>query len=181
MELTFANMQLSIVRVKHFSDEINLLRLSISRVPVRLRVQPPFQGTNMYKQFFVSLPVKDFEKSKAFFAALGFKFDPKFGGENGGGMVISEGSVYAMLVTHEMFNTLTSKAIINAHESTEALLCLGCETPQEVDELVAKAVAAGGKAPNPPEDYGFMYSHGFEDLDGHSWGLACFKGAACGS
>lgn len=129
----------------------------------------------MNKQIFVNLPVKDLEKSKAFFSALGYTFNPQFTNEHGAAMVISENSILAMLLTEDFFKTLTKKAIINAHEQTEALLCLSCESQQEVDELVAKAIANGGKAPHPPEDYGFMYSHGFEDLDGHNWGLVYMK------
>lgn len=131
----------------------------------------------MNKQIFVNLPVKDLEKSKAFFSALGYTFNPQFTNEHGAAMVISENSILAMLLTEDFFKTLTNKALINAHEQTEALLCLSCESQQEVDELVAKAIANGGKAPHPPEDYGFMYSHGFEDLDGHNWGLAYMKGS----
>lgn len=131
----------------------------------------------MNKQIFVNLAVKDLEKSKAFFAALGFTFNPQFTSEHGAGMVIADGSIYAMLVTQDFFKTLTTKKLVNAHESVEALFTLGCESREEVDSLMAKAVAAGGKAAHEPEDLGFMYSHGFYDLDGHSWGLVYMKGS----
>ncbi len=58
------------------------------------------------------------------------------------------------------------------------LVCLSCDSRAEVDELVAKARAAGGTVPNDPQDHGFMYGHGFEDLDGHIWELAYMDMAA---
>jgi predicted lactoylglutathione lyase len=125
----------------------------------------------MNKQIFVNLPVRDLDKSKAFFTALGYQFDPRFTNEQGASMVIADGSIYAMLLTEDFFRTFTAKPIVRALEATEVLVCLSCDSREEVDELVAKAVAAGGRAPRPPQDHGFMYGHGFEDLDGHIWEL----------
>jgi predicted lactoylglutathione lyase len=126
----------------------------------------------MNKQIFVNLPVKNLEKSKAFFSALGYTFNPQFTDQNAACMIISEDSIYAMLLAEEFFKTFTAKPIAQAHEVTEVLTCLSCESRQEVDDLVSKAIAAGGKAPRAPQDHGFMYGHGFEDLDGHIWELA---------
>lgn len=130
----------------------------------------------MNKQIFVNLPVKDLDKSKAFFAALGYTFNPQFTDENAACMIISDNTIYAMLLKESFFKTFTSKHIASAHEVTEVLNCLACESRDEVDQMVAKAVAAGAKAPRAPQDYGFMYSHGFEDLDGHIWELAYMSG-----
>jgi uncharacterized protein len=126
----------------------------------------------MNKQIFVNLAVKDLDKSKAFFEALGYTFNPQFTNESGACMVIADGSIYAMLLTEPFFKTFVDKPIVQAKEATEVLVCLSCESREEVDALVAKAVAAGGRAPRPPQDHGFMYGHGFEDLDGHVWELA---------
>lgn len=126
----------------------------------------------MNKQIFVNLPVKNLEKSKAFFSALGYTFNPQFTDQNAACMTISEDSIYAMLLAEDFFKTFTAKPIAQAHEVTEVLTCLSCESRQEVDDLVAKAIAAGGKALRAPQDHGFMYAHGFEDLDGHIWELA---------
>lgn len=131
----------------------------------------------MNKQIFINLSVQDLEKSKAFFGALGYTFNPQFTNEQGACMVIADGSIYAMLLVRDFFATFTDKAIANAHESTELITCLSCESREEVDDLVAKAVAAGGKTPRPPVDHGFMYMHAFEDLDGHLWELAYMAGA----
>ena len=131
----------------------------------------------MNKQIFVNLPVKDLNKSKEFFAALGYTFNAQFTNEQGACMVISEDSIYAMLLTEEFFQTFIDKKIAKAHEVTEALICLSCESREEVDGLVNKALAAGGKTPRPPQDHGFMYAHSFEDLDGHLWELVYMSGA----
>lgn len=130
----------------------------------------------MNKQIFVNLPVTDLDKSKAFFSALGYTFNPQFSNENGACMIIAEDSIYAMLLTEAFFKTFTNKPIAKAHEVTEVLNCLSCESRQEVDDLVAKALAAGGKVPRPAQDHGFMYAHGFEDLDGHIWELVYMTG-----
>ena len=130
----------------------------------------------MNRQIFVNLPVKDLNKSKEFFSALGYEFNPQFSNENGACMIISEDSIFAMLLAEPFFKSFIDKQIANAHEVTEVLTCLSCESRQEVDDLVAKALAAGGKVPRAPQDHGFMYGHGFEDLDGHIWELAYMSG-----
>jgi predicted lactoylglutathione lyase len=86
-------------------------------------------------------------------------------------MVISD-TIYAMLLTEPFFQTFTKKPVADATRATEVILCLSCDSRAQVDQLVAKAVAAGGTAPNPVQDHGFMYGHGFQDLDGHLWELA---------
>ena len=123
----------------------------------------------MPTQVFINFPVKDLEKSKAFFAQLGYTFNPQFTDENAACMVISD-TIYSMLVTEPKFKTFTSKEIADGHATKEVIVCLSCENRAKVDETISKAVAAGGKAwPTEPLDYGFMYYHGFEDLDGHHW------------
>ena len=130
----------------------------------------------MARKIFVNLPIKDMERSKAFFSALGFSFNPQFTNDKGACMVISE-DIYAMLLTEPFFQTFTNKPVSDG-KSTEVLVCLSCESRAEVEALVKKAVAAGGKTPNPPQDHGFMYGHGFEDLDGHGWELMWMDPAA---
>ncbi len=125
----------------------------------------------MSRQIFVNLPIKNMEKSQAFFKSLGFSFNPQFTNEQGACMVISENHNHVMLLVEPFFQTFTKKAIADSGKTTEVLVCLSCESREEVDELVKKAVAAGGKTPNAPQDHGFMYGHGFEDLDGHLWEL----------
>ena len=122
----------------------------------------------MSRKIFVNLPVRNLPHSKSFFEALGFSFNPQFSNEQGACMVIAD-DIFAMLLSEPFFQGFTKKPIANAHESTEVLVCLSCESREEVDDMVRKAVAAGGRAPNPVQDHGFMYGHGFEDLDGHIW------------
>lgn len=123
------------------------------------------------KQIFVNLPVKNLDKTKAFFAALGYTFNEQFTDANAACMVVQKDSIHVMLLVEEFFKTFTTKSITDTAKSTEVLLCLSCESRAEVDELVAKAKAAGGTTPTEPKDYGFMYGHGFQDIDGHLWEL----------
>jgi uncharacterized protein len=123
----------------------------------------------MSRKIFVNLPIKNMEKSQAFFKGLGFSFNPQFTNEQGACMVVSEDHNYVMLLVEPFFNTFTKKSIADASKTTEVLVCLSCESRAEVDDMVKKALAAGGNSTNAAQDHGFMYSHGFEDLDGHIW------------
>lgn len=122
----------------------------------------------MSTRIYVNLPVKNLNRTKEFFSSLGFLFKPEFTNEQGACMVVSD-TIHVMLLTESFFQTFTSKPIADATKVTEVLVCLSCESRTKVDELVARAVAAGGKTPRAPQDHGFMYGHGFEDLDGHIW------------
>lgn len=125
----------------------------------------------MSRQIFVNLPIKNMEKSQAFFRSLGFSFNPQFTNDQGACLVISENHNYVMLLVEPFFSTFTKKSIADSSKTTEVLVCMSCDSRSEVDALVKKAVAAGGKTPNAAQDHGFMYGHGFEDLDGHLWEL----------
>jgi hypothetical protein len=124
----------------------------------------------MPQQIFVNLPVKDLERSKAFFTHLGYSVNPQFTNEQAACIVISD-TIYAMLLVEPFFQTFTKKPISDAKASTEVLLCLSCDSREQVDTLVTKALEAGGKTPMDKQDHGFMYGHGFEDPDGHQWEL----------
>ena len=142
----------------------------------------PMERTNAKEQkvarkIFVNLPVKDLKKSMAFFGKLGFTFNPQFTDETAACMVVSE-DIYAMLLTYHKFKAFTPKQICDATRSTEVLVCLSGGSRDEVNELVRKAVAAGGTTYNEPQDHGFMYGHGFQDLDGHIWELAFMEPSA---
>lgn len=122
----------------------------------------------MPRSLFVNLAVAELPRSIAFFSALGFSFNPKFSDDNAACLVISE-HIQVMLLTRAFFAGFTPKPVADAHTETEALLAMSCDTRDEVDALVAKAVAAGGATLIEAKDHGFMYQHGFEDLDGHQW------------
>ncbi len=122
----------------------------------------------MATQIFVNLPVKDLQKSVAFFTRLGFKFNPQFTDETATCMIVSDQS-FVMLLTEPKFKDFTPKPICDARNSTEVLVALSADSRKQVDAMVGTALAAGGTTYADPKDYGFMYQHGFQDLDGHIW------------
>ena len=131
----------------------------------------------MNTQIFVNLPVNNLNQSIQFFTQLGFQFNPQFTDETATCMIVSE-NIFVMLLTHEKFQTFTPKEICDATKSTEVLVCLSSSSREEVDVIVAKAVAAGGTIYNEPQDHGFMYGHGFADLDGHIWEIIYMEPSA---
>ena len=124
----------------------------------------------MSRKLFVNLPVKELDRSVQFFTALGFSFNAHFTDETATCMIVSESS-FVMLLTEEKFRQFTPKQLCDTTRATEVLVCLSAESRAEVDQLVAKAVAAGGSLYKEPMDFGFMYGHSFQDLDGHQWEL----------
>ena len=121
----------------------------------------------MSKMIFVNLAVADVEKSAAFYEAVGFTRDQRFS-RPGSAAAMTWSAIVFMLLSREHFANFTSKTIIDARSSVEALLCLSRDSRAEVDAIVEAARAAGGKAdPCPAQDYAFMYGRSFEDLDGH--------------
>ena len=124
----------------------------------------------MATKIFVNLPVKDLGKSIDFFKKLGFSFNAEFTDETAACMVVAD-DINVMLLTHEKFRVFTPKEICDATKCTEVLVSLSCESRANVDELVRKAVDAGGSTYSDPQDHGFMYGHGFQDPDGHIWEL----------
>jgi predicted lactoylglutathione lyase len=131
----------------------------------------------MATKIFVNLPVKDLDKSIEFFTRLGFTFNPQFTDETATCMIVSE-DIFVMLLTEAKFKTFTPNPLCDARKSTEVLVCLSRESRAEVDEMVRKALAAGGNTYNEPQDHGFMYAHGFQDLDGHIWELIYMEPSA---
>jgi predicted lactoylglutathione lyase len=117
---------------------------------------------------FVNLPVKDLKRSMEFFKKLGYTFNPQFTNDDAACMVIGEDN-FAMLLTEKFFKTFTAKPIADATKTVEVLVSLSCENRKAVDDIVGKALAAGGRKYKEPQDQGFMYGWGFEDPDGHIW------------
>jgi predicted lactoylglutathione lyase len=123
----------------------------------------------MPTKIFVNLPVKDLDKTMHFFKHLGFHFNPQFTDDKAACLVINEGSIYAMLITEPFFKTFTKKEISDAKKTTEVLIALDADSREQVDEMVRKAVEAGGSVYMDPQDHGWMYGHSFADPDGHQW------------
>jgi uncharacterized protein len=117
---------------------------------------------------FVTLPVADVERSKAFFAPLGFAFDPRFSDESVACMPIGEQAV-VMLGSRERFAELSPRPAGDPATHALALYCFSVAERDDVDAVFAAAVAAGATEAEEPEDHGFMYTRAFFDLDGHGW------------
>jgi predicted lactoylglutathione lyase len=122
----------------------------------------------MATQIFMNLPVRDLDRSVQFFTALGFKFNQDYTDENATCMVIND-DAFVMLLVEKFFKTFTAKKIVDATSATEAIMAFSVDSREEVDQMVGKALAAGGSESQPLQDYGFMYSHSFQDPDGHLW------------
>ena len=119
-------------------------------------------------QIFINLPVKDLNKSIEFFTKMGFTFNAQFTDENATCMIIGE-NMFAMLLTEKYFSTFITKPIADAKKATEVITALAVNSRDEVESIIEKAFAAGGKQYKDPIDYGWMYNRNFEDLDGHQW------------
>jgi predicted lactoylglutathione lyase len=123
----------------------------------------------MSRMIFVNLPVQNLERAKAFYQGIGLRNEPKFSNEAAAMMVLSD-TISVMLLTHPFYATFTRKQIADAHNSSQVLLCISCDSPAEVDHITDTAASAGGTADvGPKQDMGFMYGRSFEDPDGHTW------------
>ncbi len=131
----------------------------------------------MATKIFVNLSVKSLDGSIKFFSRLGFSFNKQFTDDTATCMIVSD-DIFVMLLAEARFKTFTPKALCDATRSTEVLVGLSCDSREQVDEMVRKAVAAGGSTYSEPQDHGFMYGHGFQDLDGHIWELIYMEPSA---
>ena len=124
--------------------------------------------TGAPRKIFVNLAVKDLGKAVEFFTQLGFSFDPRFTDEQATCMIVSD-EAFVMLLVESRFKAFTKKDLVDPAGQTEAIVALSAESREEVDELVEKALAAGGMPANDPMDLDFMYGRSFQDPDGHQW------------
>jgi len=122
----------------------------------------------MATKIFINLPVKDLERSMAFFSGLGYSFNPQFTDDKAACMVVSE-HIYVMMLVESYFKTFTKKEVSDARLTTEVLLALDAASREEVQQTITKAVELGGSIYAEPQDHGWMYQHSFADLDGHQW------------
>ena len=125
----------------------------------------------MSRMIFVNLPVQNLERSKAFYEAIGFRNEPKFTNDAAAMMVLSD-TISVMLLTHPFYATFTRKPIADANSTSQVLLCISCDSPEEVDRITDAAGAAGGKTDLSKEVQdkgGPTYGRDFEDPDGHQW------------
>ncbi|HYE44334.1 MAG TPA: VOC family protein [Caulobacter sp.] len=129
------------------------------------------------RMIFVNLPVRDVKVSRAFFTALGFSINEQFCSEDTACVVIDD-NIFSMLLEHKRFKDFLKGDIADNSTNKEVLTCLSCESRAEVEELKAKAIAAGGSEWMPVQDYGFMYGDSFCDPDGHVWEIMWMDPAA---
>jgi predicted lactoylglutathione lyase len=133
--------------------------------------------THPGRTLFLNIPVADLERSKAFFASLGFSFNPKFSDETAACMLVGE-QAFVMLLSHEKFAQFSKLPMADPTTHTLALYCFGVASREEVDTVTEAALAAGATDHDDTEDYGFMYSRSFFDLDGHGWQVMWMDPAA---
>jgi predicted lactoylglutathione lyase len=124
----------------------------------------------MSRQIFIHLSTKDVLRARAFYTALGFTVNDAFSGEACVCISISD-TIQVMLSAESAFATFSPRAICDTSKYLEVLNCLTCASRAEVDDLVRRAVGAGGSTVEEAEDHGFMYQHSFLDPDGHGWNL----------
>jgi predicted lactoylglutathione lyase len=129
------------------------------------------------RMLFVSIPVADLERSKAFFAELGFSYDPGFTGATAACMLVGE-HASVMLLSREKFAEFAKLPIADPTTHTLSLYCFSVSSRDEVDAVSTAALAAGGSEADGAEDYGFMYTRSFFDLDGHGWQVMWMDPAA---
>lgn len=130
----------------------------------------------MARTIYVNLPVKDVEKSREFFGALGFEFNAMFSDEHTAAMVVEE-NIVVMLLEEARFKDFLKGEMSDAHASTEVLLALSADTRAEVDTMIQAAVEHGGSSWKDPLDEGGMYGGSFQDIDGHVWELVYLDAA----
>ena len=133
--------------------------------------------THAGRMLFVNIPVADLERSKAFFAKLGFGFNPNFTDETAACMLVGE-HAFVMLLSREKFAEFSKLPIADPTTHALALYSFSVSSRDEVDEVGAAALAAGATEADGAEDYGFMYSRSFFDLDGHGWQVMWMDPAA---
>ncbi|UXY30224.1 VOC family protein [Streptomyces sp. HUAS TT20] len=132
----------------------------------------------MYQQMiFVNLATNDVDAAKKFFTELGYSINPQFSTDDNACVVISD-TIIAMLLSKQRYADFTKKEIADSTKTSEVLICLSAESREKVDELVDKAIAAGGSATGETQDQGFMYGRAFDDLDGHTWEVVWMDPAA---
>jgi predicted lactoylglutathione lyase len=129
------------------------------------------------RTLFVTIPVADLERSKAFFAELGFGYDPRFTDGSAACMPVGEHAV-VMLLRRERFSEFSALPMADPRTHALALYSFSVSSRDEVDSIGAAALAAGGREVDGAEDLGFMYSRSFFDLDGHGWQVMWMDPAA---
>ncbi|WP_320777616.1 VOC family protein [Streptomyces sp. CRN 30] len=132
----------------------------------------------MYQQMiFVNLATDDIEASRKFFTELGYSANAQFSDDSTASFPLSD-TIVVLLHTRQKYAVFTKKEIVDSTRHSEVLLALSAESREKVDELIEKAVAAGGTVTGETQDHGFMYGRAFDDLDGHTFEVVWMDPAA---
>ena len=125
------------------------------------------------KQFWINLPVKDMEKSKAFFRAIGFKENERHAGNpNMGSFFLDSNNTVMMLFPDDQIKNFMQHEVTDTKTTNEVLFNISADTPEEVDQMAQLVRNAGGVIyAEPGESQGWMYAFGFLDPDGHRWSM----------
>jgi predicted lactoylglutathione lyase len=123
----------------------------------------------MSTMMFINLPVADLNRATTFYRKLGYGVNPQFTDETAACIVLDDGHLYLMLLTHASWGRFTSKPIVDSSTDSEVILAITAEDRAGVDALADTALASGGSYSYEPQDMGFMYSRSFQDPDGHLW------------
>jgi predicted lactoylglutathione lyase len=117
---------------------------------------------------FVSIPVADLTRSKEFFTRLGFTVDPDFTDESAARLLVGE-QANVMLLDHATFAKHSTRPMGDPATQALALYSFAVATREDVDAVADAALAAGAVEADEREDFGFMLTRSFFDLDGHGW------------
>lgn len=117
---------------------------------------------------FVSLPVTDLERAKAYYTAIGFTINPLFTDHNAACVVVEEDHSAIMILTRDYFQTFTDLPLGDPAVSPTGSTSVFVDSREAVDAAAAAGLAAGGSEPRPASDYGFMYQRGITDPDGNN-------------
>ncbi|MFL6130416.1 MAG: VOC family protein [Mycobacteriales bacterium] len=127
----------------------------------------------MSRQTYIGLPVKDLAKATEFYTRLGFSYNRQASDDSSACMVVSDGTM-VMLNVEPYFRQFTQSEIVDTSTAREVTLGLSADSREQVEDLVERAVAAGGRSLGGPVQRGPMYMRAFLDVDGHRWSVNCF-------
>ena len=126
----------------------------------------------MTKELWINLPVRNVRESKEFFTRIGFTLNPGFPDhDEAASILIGEKNIVVMLFPESTFQKFTGNGLVDTAKGTEVLISIDAASKAEVDELIQRAVQAGGQVFGEPQDQGWMYGAAFADLDGHRWNV----------
>jgi uncharacterized protein len=120
------------------------------------------------RMIFVNLPVQDLAAATSFYEALGFRLHQPDSDEGSASLVIDE-SIVVRLLARERFAELVTGGVGDPAAGATVLLSLTADSRAEVDDLVARALAAGGGSGLPAREGATDYTGSFADRDGHVW------------